>query len=146
MISFNPIIVQLRINFNTKHDYYTIQVNTKIVLRVVIAMDVNNRIQALLKERNWTEYKLAKESGLAQSTIANLFRRNTTPSISTLELVCKGFGISLSQFFSEGNMVELSKEQMEFFSNWISLTAHEKAIISDLVKALKNKEIPQRRN
>ena len=109
-------------------------------------MDVNNRIKALLKERNWTEYKLAKESGLAQSTIANLFRRNTTPSISTLELVCKGFGISLSQFFSEGNMVELSKEQMELFSNWISLTAHEKAIISDLVKALKNKEIPQRRN
>ena len=103
----------------------------------MIVVDVNRRIQQLLEERNWTEYKLAKESGLSQSTIANLFRRNTTPSISTLELVCKGFGISLSQFFSEGNMAELSNEQMEFFSNWVSLTAHEKAIIADLVKALK---------
>ena len=137
MTPFSLIIVRLSIIFNTQYNYYAIQVNTKIVVRVVIVVDVNRRIQQLLEERNWTEYKLAKESGLSQSTIANLFRRNTTPSISTLELVCKGFGISLSQFFSEGNMVELSNEQMEFFSNWVSLTAHEKAIIADLVKALK---------
>ena len=100
-------------------------------------MDVNGRIRELLNERNWTEYKLAKESGLLQSTISNFFKRNTVPSISTLELICKGFGISLSQFFSEGNMVELSEEQMEFFINWASLTAREKEIISDLVEALK---------
>ena len=100
-------------------------------------MDVNGRIRELLNERNWTEYKLAKESGLSQSTISNFFKRNTVPSISTLELICKGFGISLSQFFSEGNMVELSEEQMELFINWASLTAREKEIISDLVEALK---------
>ena len=68
-------------------------------------MDVNGRIRELLNERNWTEYKLAKESGLSQSTISNIFKRNTVPSISTLELICGGFGISLSQFFSEGDMV-----------------------------------------
>ena len=100
-------------------------------------MDVNGRIRELLNERNWTEYKLAKESGLSQSTISNIFKRNTFPSISTLELICKGFGISLSQFFSEGNMVELSEEQRDFFVNWTSLTMREKTIISELVEALK---------
>lgn len=100
-------------------------------------MDVNGRIRELLNERNWTEYKLAKESGLSQSTISNIFKRNTVPSISTLELICKGFGISLSQFFSEGNMVELSEEQRDFFINWASLTMREKTIISELVEALK---------
>ena len=100
-------------------------------------MDVNGRIRELLNERNWTEYKLAKESGLSQSTISNIFKRNTVPSISTLELICKGFGISLSQFFSEGNMVELSEEQRAFFVNWTSLTMREKTIISELVEALK---------
>ena len=100
-------------------------------------MDVNGRIRELLNERNWTEYKLAKESGLSQSTISNIFKRNTVPSISTLELICKGFGISLSQFFSEGNMVELSEEQRDFFINWTSLTMREKTIISELVEALK---------
>ena len=100
-------------------------------------MDVNGRIRELLNERNWTEYKLAKESGLSQSTISNIFKRNTVPSISTLELICKGFGISLSQFFSEGNMVELFEEQRDFFVNWTSLTMREKTIISELVEALK---------
>lgn len=100
-------------------------------------MDVNGRIRELLNKRNWTEYKLAKESGLSQSTISNIFKRNTVPSISTLELICKGFGISLSQFFSEGNMVELSEEQRDFFINWTSLTMREKTIISELVEALK---------
>ena len=100
-------------------------------------MDVNGRIRELLNERNWTEYKLAKESGLSQSTISNIFKRNTVPSISTLELICKGFGISLSQFFSEGNMVELSEEQRDFFINWASLTMREKTIISERVEALK---------
>ena len=91
-------------------------------------MDVNGRIRELLNERNWTEYKLAKESGLSQSTISNIFKRNTVPSISTLELICKGFGISLSQFFSEGNMVELSEEQRDFFINWTSLTMRKKQL------------------
>ena len=100
-------------------------------------MDVNARIRRLLEERKWSEYKLAKESGLAQSTIANLFKRNTVPSIATLEQICKGVGISLSQFFSEDHMVELSGEQQQFFSDWATLTAHEKAIIADLVQALK---------
>ena len=100
-------------------------------------MDVNGRIRELLNERNWTEYKLAKESGLSQSTISNIFKRNTVPSISTHALICTGFGISLSQFFSEGNMVELSEEQRDFFINWTSLTMREKTIISELVEALK---------
>ena len=77
---------------------------------MVKSMNTNERILQLLRERNWTEYRLAKESGLSQSTISNLFKRNTTPSIPTLEAICNGFGITLSQFFSDGNIVELSEE------------------------------------
>ena len=69
---------------------------------MVKSMNTNERILQLLKERNWTEYRLAKESGLSQSTISNLFKRNTTPSIPTLEAICNGFGITLSQFFLMG--------------------------------------------
>ena len=31
----------------------------------------------LLNERGWTEYRLAKECGLSESTLANIFRRNS---------------------------------------------------------------------
>ena len=74
-------------------------------------MDVLERLRGLLDERGWTEYRLAKECGLSESTIANIFRRNSVPSITTLESICNGFGITLSQFFADGDMVELTPEQ-----------------------------------
>ncbi|MDR0936953.1 MAG: helix-turn-helix transcriptional regulator [Oscillospiraceae bacterium] len=96
-------------------------------------MDTNKRIRQLMTERNWSEYRLAKESGLSQSTIANIFRRNTVPGVTTLEIICNGFGITLAQFFCEGNMVELSDEQKELFDQWVTLTREQKQLLSELI-------------
>ena len=85
-------------------------------------MDTHERLRQLLDERGWTEYRLAKNCGLSESMIANIYRRNTVPSITTLETICKGFGITLSQFFAEGEMVELTPELKELFDNWVNLT------------------------
>ena len=87
----------------------------------VMRMDTHERLRQLLDERGWTEYRLAKNCGLSESTIANIYRRNTVPSITTLETICKGFGITLSQFFAEGEMVELTPELKELFDNWVNL-------------------------
>jgi len=100
-------------------------------------MMTNERIQQLMRERDWTEYLLAKEAGLAQSTITNLFRRNNIPSIPTLEAMCRGFGITLSQFFSEGNFVELTEDQKVLFDKWLLLTGEQKQLLLELVKNLK---------
>ena len=108
-----------------------------IVPWVVIDMDINGRIRRLMGERNWTEYRLAKESGLSQSTISNLFKRNTVPSVATLEAICGGFGITLSQFFADGALVELSPEQRRFFDAWVSLTADEKELVERIVAKFK---------
>jgi len=97
----------------------------------------NERIRQLMDERNWTEYRLAKESNLSQSTIANLFKRNTIPSISTLEAICAGLGITLAQFFSEGNIVELTDEQKVLFDRWVSLTREQKQLLFELIRNMK---------
>ena len=76
-------------------------------------MDAKARIRELMAERKWSEYRLAIASGLSQSTVANIFNRNTTPSVATLESICAGFGITLAQFFAEGEMVELTEEQAD---------------------------------
>lgn len=68
-------------------------------------MDVLTRLRGLLDDRGWTEYRLAKECGLSESTIANIYKRNSVPSIPTLETICRGFGITLSQFFAEYDMI-----------------------------------------
>lgn len=54
-------------------------------------MNTHFRLRQLMAERNWTAYRLAKESGLSESTLANIFKRNTVPSIATLEAVCSAF-------------------------------------------------------
>jgi len=87
-----------------------------------------------MNERGWTEYRLAKESKLSQSTIANLFKRNNVPSIPTLEAICDGIGITLAQFFSEGKFVELTDEQKELFDSWVLLTKEQKRILGELIR------------
>ncbi len=62
-------------------------------------MDVLKRLKDIMEQRGWTEYKLAKESNLSQSTISNMFARNTLPTIPTLEAICRALKISLSEFF-----------------------------------------------
>lgn len=101
-------------------------------------MDTHERLQQLLKERGWSEYRLAKSCGLSESTIANIFRRNTLPSIATLETICGGFGITLSQFFAEGEMVELTPELKELFDGWAYLTPEQKNAVARVIKAMNN--------
>ena len=100
-------------------------------------MNVQNRIRQLMEERGWTDYRLAKESGLSHSTISNMFKRNNAPSIPTLEVVCQAFGITLGQFFSEGNEpMTLTSEQSELFSKWSKLTDEQKKILLDFLNTL----------
>lgn len=99
-------------------------------------MDTHSRLRQLMAERGWTAYRLAKESGLSESTLANIFKRNTVPSISTLESVCSAFGISLAQFFAEGDIVELTPELKELFDNWVALAPEQKQAALLMVKAM----------
>ena len=99
-------------------------------------MDTHARLQQLLRERGWTEYRLSKECGLAQSTIGNIFRRNTVPSVATLETICRGFGITMSQFFADADMVELTPDMKELFDCWICLTPSQKNAAIQMLKAM----------
>ena len=100
-------------------------------------MKALERVQQLIDERHWTPYKLSKESGLPQSTVTNLFNRNYDPSITTLEAICGGLGITMSQFFAEGELVELTPEQKQFFNDWAVLSPEDKLLVEQLVKKLK---------
>ena len=98
-------------------------------------LDTHEKLNKLLTERGWTEYRLAKEAKLSESTIMNIFRRNATPSIPTLDAICKGFGITVSQFFAENEMVELSPELKEMFDGWVFLTPVQKAAVLNIIRA-----------
>ena len=100
-------------------------------------MDVSARIEQLMSQRNWSVYRLCKESGLAQSTLSHVFRKDSEPTISTLETICKAFGITLGEFFSDGEFVPLTKEQRDILDKWAELSGDQKRLVFDLIVNMK---------
>lgn len=101
-------------------------------------MDLLSRLKQLLDERGWTEYRLAVQCGLAQSTIGNIYRRNTTPSLATLETICNGFGISMAQFFAEGDLIEATPEVKALFDVWSTLTPDQREAAFQVLKSMQS--------
>ena len=63
-------------------------------------VDIHNRIKSLAEERGLSLYELARKSGLALSSLYNMFERGTMPKIETLEKICDGMNVSMSDFFA----------------------------------------------
>jgi len=96
-------------------------------------VDTKQRIAELAQERNWSNYELAKRSGVQLSTIQNMYHRNYEPTIPTLQALCKAFGISLSQFFAVGELADVTEEQREILSLWNRLSDEQKRIVRALM-------------
>lgn len=100
-------------------------------------MDTQKRIKELMAERGWTDYRLAKEANLSHSTVTNMFNRNNAPTLPTLEAVCRAFGITLGQFFAEGDdPSELTEEQQVLFARWSTLTDEQKRLLLELMNTM----------
>lgn len=100
-------------------------------------MTVLERILQLRLERNWSEYRLSEESGIAQTTISSWFKKDIYPSIPSLEKICKAYDISMAQFFNFDNEpVSLSPEQNELLENWNRLSGEQKTAVLNLLKSI----------
>ena len=100
-------------------------------------MDVLKKIDFLRKQNGWTIYKLAEESGITQSTLANMFARKSTPSISTLSQICKAFDITLSDFFKEENF-ETKSQEKTFLNKFAKLNEQNKKYIIKFIDIMNN--------
>lgn len=100
-------------------------------------MDVLGKLHKLLDERGRTDYRLAQMSGLHESTISNIYRWNNIPTITTLESICKAFGITLSQFFADddSDMVEVTPELKELLDAWKPLTPTQRATVLQVAQS-----------
>ena len=103
-------------------------------------MDVKARLQQLMDERGWTIYRVAKEADIPWSTVRNMFKRNTDPSIATLESICQGMGMTLPQFFDVDNQMGLTEEQRKLIKQWGTLKERDKKLVVELMEALNEKE------
>ena len=102
-------------------------------------MDATERIKELLKQHGWTAYKLSKQSGLAESTVNNILKRNTVPSVTTLESICGGFGMTMAQFFAEGELIEVTPDASELVRYYTVLSSEQQELARDLLKKMNMK-------
>lgn len=104
-------------------------------------IDVVRRIKDLCSAYGWTVYRLAKESGITYSTLNSMLNKGTMPSIPTLSRICRGLGISLSQFFAEDKVLAcLTAEQHELLENWNCLSESNKINALRFMKYLMTQE------
>ena len=101
--------------------------------------DVLGKIEQERLYRKWTEYTLAKNSGIAQSTISTWYRKQLQPSVATIEKICAGFGMTLSEFFSDkesSTRSVLTEEQYRLFEGWAKLSPEQKRILVELIQVM----------
>lgn len=100
------------------------------------SFDVLGKILLERQKRGWTEYALAKNSELSQSTISSWYRKDLEPSLASLERVCNGLGITLAQFFStEDYPSSLSKDQIELLDKWGKLTPEQRVALLAMIES-----------
>lgn len=101
-------------------------------------IDILKTITEQRTARNWTEYQLAEKSGLPQTTISSWYRKKLTPSVGSIEKICRAFGITFSQFFAEGKEpVELTEEQRLMLDKWNALSSDQKQALLNLIENMK---------
>lgn len=61
--------------------------------------DILDKIKKYMELRNWSLYRLAKESEIPYTSLHSMFEKNTQPTLSTLRKLCDGLGINLCDFF-----------------------------------------------
>jgi len=100
-------------------------------------LDCLTRIRQLLDERGWSVYRLAERSGIPQSTLSNMFNRSNSPTIPTLERICRTLDISISEFFNYSDVSDdsslLDKEMNE---TWEKLAVEQKKALLNIAKLM----------
>lgn len=76
---------------------------------------VLDHLKELMSEKDISRFELSGKTGVPLSTIYNMMKRRTMPSIDTLDKLCTGLNISLSQFFNGADeQICLNNDEKEF--------------------------------
>ena len=83
---------------------------------------IPQRIEDLKQKKRITAYALAAKAGINQSALSNIQKKGTLPTLETLQKICNGLGVTMSQFFAdEYDRPVLTEYQIRFLNNLDSI-------------------------
>ncbi len=101
------------------------------------------RIQELCERKHMSLYRLAKNAELPYSSLNNILHRRTCPTVTTLERLCKGLNVSLSEFFDFEiypiRNEELTLEEEELLNKYKNLSFRKKELLHAYIEGLSQK-------
>ena len=96
--------------------------------------DVLQRLEDIRNARGLSVYKLAKISGIPQSTIATWYQKNLYPPVDKIEQICRSLDISLADFFNCDDKVYIaSRQDILHLQKWHMLTMEEQNVITSVM-------------
>ena len=106
---------------------------------------VIDHIKEICKQRGWTYYRLAKESNIPHSSLSTMLNKQHIPSMNNLIKICRGFNMTLTQFFA--GMEPVSDEQSYLLDIWNGLDKPAKELAIIYLNGLAHREVtfPQKK-
>ena len=101
---------------------------------------VIDKLEQLRQKQDISYYMLAKRGGLSYSSVTNMMKKGTTPTIYTIERMCAGLGITVSELFSREELFDnLTEEEKELLILFDEADDRQKKLIVAYAKGLLEK-------
>ena len=101
---------------------------------------IADKITSLCEKRDISKYRLSQLSGIFQSSLGRIMAQENLPSLITLEKICTALGVTLSQFFQEGNSENLTEKQKEVLRIWNNLSTNEQETVMSMLRGLRKQK------
>ena len=97
--------------------------------------DVLQRLTEIREAKGYSVYRLAKLSGIPQSTIATWYQKALYPPIDKIERLCEAMDISLSTFFNVDDFeYKVNRDEAELLKGFALLSTQEQDIIRSVMQ------------
>ena len=100
-------------------------------------MEYGKRLKQLREAKEFSIYRLSKDSDISQGHISDLENGKNQPTIETLKKLLTPMGITLSEFFNEdGEVTVLNDREKEIVTSFRTMNDENALLYLQLGKAL----------
>ncbi|MDI3547345.1 MAG: HTH-type transcriptional regulator, repressor for puuD [Halanaerobiales bacterium] len=101
-------------------------------------MDIGERLKKLRNKRGFSQYQLSNRAGVSQSFLSSIEAGKKSPTVNTLEKICRGLGISLAEFFSD-NSYNLPAHLQKLLNEVRYLTPEQDKLLTEFLISIRKK-------